>query len=171
MKRISMLIGALLMATPCLAQTRADPVRVYVYTTKSLEGFSDSTPRMEDSAVDIRSIFADKNHQHVRLVNSRELADVMVEVKFSGQAAAGTRTDTKIDKGTFGGITSSTSTTAKTLPAIWAILHVRNSDYEKEVSAMQQAFWKELAKSVVWQVDEWVKTNWAQIKAKRTPTD
>jgi hypothetical protein len=139
-------------------------IRIYVTASKSADGFVDSS-RTADSAADIRSILSDKKHtESIVLVDREEAADLILEVKFSGYVAVGTEIDTQIRKGTFGGIDSTTTTEAKTLPGIGAILRVRGSDYSKELSFVQQMFWKDLARRIVYQLDSWIDANGKQLQ-------
>jgi hypothetical protein len=140
-----------------------DPVRLYIYAARSVDGFIEST-RVEDSAKDIRGAFKDK--KSILLVDSADAADVTLEVKFSGYAPSGVKSETALRKGTFGGIDSTTTVNAVSLPAIGTILRVRGTEFEKEFSVMSQSFWKVLAGYVATNVDDWIKTNWRQLKEK-----
>lgn len=152
MKRMSLLIGALLMAAPLFAQ---GPLRIHVTVAKS-GGFIEGGTRVADTAKDIREILQDKDHRdYVRLVDSPDAAELIYEVKFSGQVESGSTTE--LQRGIFGGVVANTS--AKTLPAVGVVLRVVGKEYRKEFSHVQQLFWKDLAKRVVWQIDEWIVAN------------
>ena len=167
MKILSAASLVLLAALTVAAQSSQDGrIKVYVYASKSADGFVDST-RTQDSARDIRDILADKNHKGIYLVEYPEAADILLEVKFSGMMTAGTTTNARIQKGIFGGLTTTSNTETKALPAIQAVLSVRGSEYTKEIGWMQQLFWKDLAKRVVSQFDSWVNSNAAQLLAKK----
>ncbi len=90
-----------------------------------------------------------------QLVDSPDAAELIYEVKFSGQVTAGTKTE--IQKGIFGGLVATNSQT--NLPAILVLLRVPGKQYTKEFSHAQQLFWKDLAKRVVGQIDDWIIAN------------
>lgn len=153
MKRMSVLIVALLFAAPLFAQ---GPLRIHVTVAKSADGFVEGGTRVADTAKDIREILQDKDHrEYVRLVDSPDAAELIYEVKFSGQVESGSTTE--LQRGIFGGIVATSS--AKTLPAVGVVLRVVGKEYRKEFSHVQQLFWKDLAKRIVWQIDEWIVAN------------
>jgi hypothetical protein len=139
-------------ATPLYAQK---PVKIFVTGARSPEGFVES-PRLEESAKDIREILADKNHRNrIQIADSAEGADLVLTVTFSGNVAAGTTST--IVRGIGGGAVALNNPAA--LPAINVTLKVKGSDYTKDFSEVHQSFWKDLARRIVGQVDAWIAAN------------
>jgi hypothetical protein len=50
------------------------------------------------------------------------------------------------------------------LPNVTVILHVKGSDYQKEIWITRQMFWKDLAKNIVNQIGDWVKVNQSRLQ-------
>lgn len=154
MKKIFSLVFFLVLCSPAYSQ-----VRVYVYP-KATEGFVESS-RIPDTLKDLQDQISKR--KDMRLTEDKDSAVVLLELVNSGPVAVGTQADTRVRAGIFGGVNSTTTTTGKTLPNITVILHVRNSDYQKEIAITQQLFWKDMAKRIVNQVGDWIKVNGAKL--------
>jgi hypothetical protein len=160
MKILASIAFLIALSGASLAQDRS-PVKVHVMAAKSADGFVEGGSRIQDSVKDIRDILSDKGHNKAfLLVDSPDAAELIYEVKFSGQVTAGTKTEIK--KGIFGGLVA--NSTATNLPAILVLLRVPGKEYTKEFSHTQQMFWKDLAKQVVYQLDQWVVANIATLR-------
>jgi hypothetical protein len=139
-------------------------VRVYVYATQSPDGFIDSA-RLQSSVDDIREALS--KQKGLRWVFGSDTADLSLEVVSSGQFVVGKETQTTVGKGIFGGLVANTTSANQTLPGIKTVLRVKGSEYEKEISHIQQLFWKDLAKRIASQVSDWVSLNRAKIAESR----
>lgn len=149
-----------LLATPALAQA---PLRVYVGSARSVDGFVEGG-RLEESAKDLRAVLQDKEHRkYIQLVDYKESAEYVLEVTFSGNVSSGSTTDFR--RGIFGGLVA--VNTPNSLPALAVTLHIAGKDYTKDFSHAQQLFWKDLAKRVVNQFDQWLVANAATIREGR----
>lgn len=146
------------------AIAQAPAVQVYVYAEPSTDGFVDS-PRAMDSVKDLREIVSKR--KGLALAETRESADILLEVMSSGQAVTGSEAKTEVRRGIFGGVDSNTTVQNSTLPSLTVMLRVRGSDYSKELSFTAQRFWKDLAKNIVDQAQQWLKLNGSQLEAIR----
>jgi hypothetical protein len=153
MRRAVLVLCFLFLALPSYAQK---PIRVYVFAKTTTDGFVDSG-QISDTVKDIRDAISKR--KDLTWTFTKESADIMLEVVAAGRAVAGTQSNTNTQRGIFGGINSTTTTNEKTLPSITAVLHVKNSDYEKELSITKQLFWKDLARNIVGQTGDWIKAN------------
>lgn len=145
----------LLFATiPVIAQEK---VAVHVFVKTEPGGFVDSS-RLLDTANDLAEII-DKRKGMV-FSPTKEDAVLTLEVITSGQILVN-QSSTTISPGILGGINSRTK--QETLPGIIAKLRVNGTEYEKELSWIQQAFWKRLAERIVDQLENWIKVNRASL--------
>lgn len=155
MKRLMLIAIALYFALPAEAQTTS----IYVYA-KSDNGFVEST-RITDTVADLKEVLAKKRKKST-LAATREAADIAMEVVRS-ESVPGDRTTTHTDRGVFGGLDSRTKT--EPLSSITVVLHLRGSDYTKEISLTLFRLWKDLAEGIVMQTEKWIDLNRAQLDA------
>lgn len=140
----------ILVAYPAAAQEK---VAVHVFVKTEPGGFVDS-PRLLDTANDLADIISKR--KGMTFAASKEDAVLTLEVITSGQILVN-QSSTTISSGILGGINSRTK--QETLPGIIAKLRVNGTEYEKELSWIQQAFWKRLAERIVDQLENWIKVN------------
>lgn len=140
------------------AAETVNPVKVYVFAKASADGFVDST-RLQDSVRDVQGNIASR--KTMTLVDSPEQATITLELVAAGEFPVNS-TSTQYSKGIFGGVNATTK--QQMLPGIDSILRVRGTDYAKPITYIQQLFWRDLAKRLVGQVDEWIKANRAQLE-------
>jgi hypothetical protein len=165
---IGILLFVLTFANFASAEQSGSPVKVYVFARGGTDGFVDSG-RLEDSVKDLQEAIA--KHKTMIWTFTAKEADITLEVADSGKVNAGTQSNTTINKGIFGGLQSNTTVKEKTLPNVTAILHVRGSDYSKELSVTAQRFWKDLAKNIANQLDDWIKVNRSRLNQIRSEED
>lgn len=149
MKSLLILIFVLA-AMPAMAEEK---VAVHVFVKTEPGGFVDSS-RLLDTANDLADII--NKRKGMAFAPSKEDAVITLEVITSGQILVN-QTQTQVTRGILGGINSTTK--QQTLPGIVAKLRVNGTEYEKELSHIQQMFWKDLAKRIVDQLENWIKVN------------
>lgn len=160
MRRILIMLGLLALVLPVglLAQK---PVRVFIYPKANTDGFVDSS-RLTDSVKDVQEALG--KYKNLTWTFTKETADITLEIASSGRVDAGTETQTRTGRGVLGGLISTTDTHEKVLPNLTAVLGVKGSEYTKTFSITNQMFWKDLAKNIAAQLNDWVKTNGAKFR-------
>lgn len=156
---------ALTISVFCLTASAQEQVKVYVFAQTGTDGFTDSE-RIQDSVNDLKE--AINKSKRVTTAFTKEGAELTLEVVSSDHEKVGTESNTTISRGILGGIHSNTTTQDKTLPSLTAILRVKGSDYQKELTITRQMFWKDLAKNIATQLDDWVKLNRERLNAIRS---
>lgn len=138
------------------------PVSVFVMAQRQTDGFVDSG-RSADSVKDLRDNI--QKRKTMRLAERLEESDLVIEVVQSGMFNVGTETNTTVRPGIIRGADVNSTTSSKELPGIAIKMSVRGSDYSKEFQFVQQMFWKDLAKYLMNNVEDWIKSNRAQLEA------
>lgn len=138
------------------------PVRVFIYTHGSADGFVDAvSKRRTDSVLDLQKAVAKKKGFIV--VDQQGQADVLLEVTISGPLAAGTESSTHRTTGILGPRLQTTTDT-KTVDTLEAALRIPRSDYVLYFSDRNHT-WGFMANRVANSLVEWVKTNRAKLPA------
>lgn len=136
------------------------PINIVV-TAKTNSGFVDSG-RMQDSLRDLREAIA--KIPGLTIVENERDSKIVLELTQAGNVIVAPTQETKIRRGIFGGVDSTTRTKQEELPSLTVMMKVRGTDYQKEFSITRQMFWKDLAKNIARQFDDWLKVNRSNLK-------
>ncbi len=136
------------------------PARVFVYSQQQdPSGFVDSgTERISDSVNDLKEALSTK--RRLRLVPTRDEADLVIEVLRSGGLAMNSSTTITTNRLLLPGVQSKTRQDVQ--PVLTARLTVPGTSYSKEIGYTKPAglsMWKPLANAIAKVVDQWVKDN------------
>jgi hypothetical protein len=155
---ILLLVTGLLAATPSIAAAD-DPIRVYC-TGVTQSGFI--APAVADSVADMVKFL--KTKKALAVVDSRETAQVIVTVTARDVEGTGQRDYTTRSNGTAGGGRRTTSTSReRTTNVLRATMQVGRF---KQALVGNGGYWSAAANDVAEQVEKWVKSNAAQIRAQ-----
>lgn len=157
---ICILLTLSILGVPAIHAENVRPISVAIVAQAGPDGFVDSA-RTTDSVKDLIGNMSKR--KGIVVVADPKAADITMEVVSSGGVVAGTESSTHVRQGIFGGVNATTTTEAKVLPSMTVMLHVRNSEYSKELSFTGQLFWKDLAKRIGNQAMQWIDANRPQI--------
>jgi hypothetical protein len=166
-RMIGSLTLALLLALPLTQAAKPELVAVFLGPIPNAEGFVTAPSRLDDSYKDLRDEFRKGRpfQQVIRLVETRDEAQLVVEVSDRGRVDVGMRAGTATTNGS--------TTTGMSAPMLkkqlFARLAVTGSDYRLEIdgaAGLKLVTFRNQAKNVLQQIVDWVKANRAKLVAK-----
>lgn len=167
------LLAVLLVGLTLASTAAAAPLKVYVFTKDNAGGFvDDELKHRQESVADVKKSISDKKYSGVyELVESREAANVLLEVAWRGRLQTDKRTGTAtMLSGTSTVVADSNTVTQDNLKLIITI-----GEYSKEFWGLEpdkkdwlgnvpQRLWRDLAKLGVENVAKWTEQNTTQIQ-------
>lgn len=160
------IVAALLIVVQSPAD-KVPTVAVFLGPIPSSEGFVATAPGFDDSYRDLREEFRkNKSFQQViRLVDSPDEAELIIEITGRGLTDSGIRTGSAT-------ATSGTTAVGTSIPVLEkrlrARLAVQSSDYRLEIdgaAGLRRITFRNQAKNVLQQVVDWVKANRSKLRA------